>query len=79
MILAFYDGSLTHLFSLWIFIIFMVGTPGPANLLIMTIGSKYGMGTAMRFNAGLVSGKIFLNMMMAIGFGVLLTNRPVLL
>ena len=79
MILAYYDGFLTHLFSLWIFIIFMVGTPGPANLLIMTIGSKYGIGTAMRFNAGLVSGKIFLNMAMAIGVGVFLTNQPVLL
>ena len=55
MVLAYYDGFLTHLFSLWVFITFMVGTPGPANLLIMTIGSKYGMGTAMRFNVGLVS------------------------
>ena len=79
MILAYYDGFLTHLISLWIFIIFMVGTPGPANLLIMTIGSKYGMGTAMRFNIGLVSGKIFLNLAMAIGVGVFLTNQPVLL
>ena len=79
MIFAYYDGFLTHLFSLWIFIIFMVGTPGPANLLIMTIGSKYGMGTAMRFNVGLVLGKIFLNMAMAIGVGVFLTNQPVLL
>ena len=59
MILAYNDGFLTNLFSLWIFIIFMVGTPGPANLLIMTIGSKYGMGTAMRFNVELVSGKIY--------------------
>ena len=79
MILAYYDGFLTHLFSLWIFIIFMVGTPGPANLLIMTIGSQYGMGTAMRFNVGLVSGKIFLNLAMAIGVGVFLTSQPVLL
>ena len=79
MIFASYDGFLTHLFSLWIFIIFMVGTPGPANLLIMTIGSKHGMRTAMRFNMGLVSGKIFLNMAMAIGVGVFLTNQPVFL
>ena len=62
MTLVYYDGFLTHLFSLWIFIVLMVGTPGPANLLIMTIGSRYGMGTAMRFNVGLASGKIFLNM-----------------
>ena len=57
----------------------MVGTPGPANLLIMTIGSQYGMGTAMRFNVGLVSGKIFLNLAMAIGVGVFLTRQPALL
>ena len=79
MILENHDGFLTHLFSLWIFIIFMVGTPGPANLLIMTIGSKYGMGTAMRFNVGLISGKLLLNIAMAIGVGVFLTNQPVLL
>ena len=79
MTLAYYHSFLTHLFPLWIFIIFMVGTPGPANLLIMTIGSKYGLGTAMRFNVGLVLGKIILNMAMAIGVGVFLTNQPVLL
>ena len=79
MILAYYDGILTHLFSLWLFIIFMVGTPGPANLLMMTIGSKYGIGTAMQFNLGLVSGKIFMNLGMAIGVGAFLTNQPVLL
>ena len=70
MTLACYDGFLNHLFSLWIFIFFMVGTPGPANFLTMTIGSKYGLATAMRFNVGLISGKVFLNMAMALGVGV---------
>ena len=79
MISGYYDGFLTNLFSLWIFITFMVGTPGPTNLVIMTIGSKYGMRTAMRFNVGLISGKIFQNIAMAIGLGVFLTNQPVLL
>ena len=79
MTLVYPDGLLTHLLSLWIFIIVMVGTPGPANLLIMTIGAQYGMGTAMRFNVGLVSGKIFLNLAMAIGVGVFLKTQPVLL
>ena len=79
MILDNSDGLLIHLLSLWIFIIFMVGTPGPANLLIMTIGSQYGMGTAMRFNVGLVSGKLFLNLAMAVGVGVFLTTQPILL
>ena len=79
MILAYDDGFLTHLFSLWIFIIFMVGTPGPANLLIMAIGSQYGIVKAMRFNVGLVSGKLFLNLAMAMGVGVFMTTQPVFL
>ena len=79
MILEHSDGLFTHLLSLWVFIIFMVGTPGPANLLIMTIGSQYGMGTAMRFNVGLISGKLFLNLAMATGVGLFLTTQPVFL
>ena len=66
-------------FSLWIFIVFMVGTPGPANLLMMTVGSRYGTGAAMPFNAGLVLGKMGLNLSMAIGVGFLLTTMPVVL
>ena len=66
-------------FSLWIFIVFMVGTPGPANLLMMTVGSRYGTGAAMPFNAGLVLGKMGLNLSMAIGVGFLLTTMPVML
>lgn len=79
MIWAYPDSLLENLFSLWIFIIVMVGTPGPANLLIMTIGSRFGMRTAMFFNAGLISGKACLNFAMAIGVGVFLTSQPVLL
>lgn len=79
MISAYTDGFFASLISLWMFIIFMVGTPGPANLLMMTIGSRLGMKAAMRFNAGLVSGKMCLNVAMAIGVGVLLKAHPVLL
>ena len=79
MISAYTDGFFASLISLWMFIIFMVGTPGPANLLMMTIGSQLGMKAAMRFNAGLVSGKMCLNVAMAIGVGVLLKAHPVLL
>lgn len=62
--------------SLWIFIVLMVGTPGPANLLIMTVGSRYGVWPAMPFNAGLVLGKLGLNLYMAVGVGVVLTTMP---
>ena len=61
-----------YVLSLRVFIIFMVGTPGPANLLMMTVGSRYGTGAAMPFNAGLVPGKMGLNLSMAVGVGVVL-------
>ena len=66
-------------FALWIFILFMVGTPGPANLLMMTVGSRYGARVAMPFNAGLVLGKLSLNLLMAFGVGVVLTSMPAVL
>ena len=65
--------------SLWIFILFMVGTPGPANLLMMTLGSRFGIKAAMPFNAGLVAGKLCLNIAMAIGVGLLLSKQSGLL
>lgn len=65
--------------ALWFFILLMVGTPGPANLLIMTVGSRFGVAAALPFNLGLVSGKFCLNMAMAIGVGVLLGSQPALL
>ena len=72
-----YDAG--PLLSLWLFIVFMVGTPGPANLLMMTVGARYGAGAAMPFNAGLVLGKMGLNLSMAIGVGVMLTTMPAVL
>ena len=62
--------------SLWIFIGVMVGTPGPANLLMMTVGSRFGVMAAMPFNLGLVLGKLSLNIAMAIGVGVVLSEQP---
>ena len=73
------DGFFASLVSLWVFIMFMVGTPGPANLLMMSIGSRFGMKMAMRFNAGLVLGKVCLNLAMAMGVGVFLKAYPELL
>lgn len=61
--------------SLWIFIGVMVGTPGPANLLMMTVGSRFGVMAAMPFNLGLVFGKFSLNIAMAIGVGVVLSEQ----
>ena len=62
------------LFSLWAFIILMVGTPGPANLLAMSAGSQFGFYKCLPFNFGLTLGKILLNIAMGLGLGVLLVN-----
>ena len=66
--------EISVLFSLWAFIILMVGTPGPANLLAMSAGSKLGFYKCIPFNLGLTLGKILLNTAMGLGLGVLLVN-----
>ena len=53
--------------ALWLFIVLMVSTPGPANLLIMTAGAQYGFARCIPFNIGLISGKLLLNVAMACG------------
>ena len=66
--------EISVLFSLWAFIILMVGTPGPANLLAMAAGSQLGFYKCIPFNLGLTLGKIILNTAMGLGLGVLLVN-----
>ena len=66
--------EISVLFSLWAFIILMVGTPGPANLLAMSAGSKLGFYKCIPFTFGLTLGKILLNTAMGLGLGVLLVN-----
>ena len=66
--------EISVLFSLWAFIILMVGTPGPANLLAMSAGSQLGFYKCIPFNLGLTLGKILLNTAMGLGLGVLLVN-----
>ena len=43
--------------SLYVFIIFVAGTPGPANLLAMLAGSQKGFKSCIGFIIGLVAGK----------------------
>jgi threonine/homoserine/homoserine lactone efflux protein len=66
--------EISVLFSLWAFIILMVGTPGPANLLAMAAGSQLGFYKCIPFNLGLTLGKILLNTAMGLGLGILLVN-----
>ena len=63
--------------GLWAFVILMVGTPGPANLLAMSAGAAYGFRATIRFMTGLVVGKIFVNLLIAFGFGAFLVAVPV--
>ena len=60
--------------GLWIFIVLMVGTPGPANLLTMTAGAQIGFIRCIPFNLGLTLGKFLLNIAMGLGLGILLVN-----
>ena len=66
--------EIINIFYLWLFIFLMVGTPGPANLLIMSIGSNNGVKKCMPFNFGLIGGKFLLNIGMAFGFIVILND-----
>ena len=54
----------------------MVGTPGPANLLMMSGGAALGFCRCMPFNAGLLLGKVGLGLAFGLGLGSLLQNSP---
>lgn len=56
----------------------MVGTPGPANLLVMSCGVQHGYSACIPFIAGLIGGKLVLNLAMVLGVGSLLEAYPAL-
>ena len=58
--------------SLYVFIIFVAGTPGPANLLAMLAGSQKGFKSCIGFIIGLVAGKIPLDILVGLGIGIIL-------
>jgi threonine/homoserine/homoserine lactone efflux protein len=70
---------MTNYFPLWGFIILMVSTPGPANLLLMSAGAQRGFQRTLPFLSGLVMGKLALNVAMALGFMTVLLDSPRLL
>ena len=59
-------------FALLTFVVFMVGTPGPANLVVMIVGARYGVRRSFGFIAGLIAGKAFLNLFIGFGLGLVL-------
>ena len=65
--------------SLLVFVLLMVGTPGPANLLAMIGGARLGVGPCLGFIAGLTIGKLGVNILFGVGFGLLLAEQALLL
>ena len=63
-------------FALWAFIIAMVATPGPANMLLMTAGAQQGYLQTLPFIGGLLVGKLMLNIALAFGLMQLLESAP---
>lgn len=70
--------AFSDLLALWLFVIFMVGTPGPANMVAMAAGAQFGLRRSLWFLYGLTAGKFLLNLAMAFGLLVLLSDYPVL-
>ena len=67
---------MTAYLSLLVFIAFMVGTPGPANLVVMLAGVAQGLRGCAGFISGLIVGKIGLNLFIGFGVGVILALDP---
>ena len=63
-------------FTLLAFVAFMVGTPGPANLILMLAGVRQGLRQCVGFILGLIFGKIVLNLFIGFGFGLVLVKAP---
>ena len=63
-------------FTLLAFVAFMVGTPGPANLIVMLAGARQGLRQCIGFILGLIVGKIALNLFIGFGFGLVLARTP---
>mgnify|MGYP001445694622 FL=1 len=60
------------------FMILMVGTPGPANLLLALGGIQVGFKQCIGFIIGLICGKMALNIFIGFGFNTILINSPIL-
>ena len=57
-----------------LFVIAMTGTPGPGNLTMLGIGQATGFRSSIPFLTGTTVGCILLNLFVALGFGVIVTE-----
>ena len=62
--------------ALWAFIVAMVATPGPANMLLMTAGAQQGYVRTLPFIGGLLAGKLALNLALAFGLMQIIDANP---
>ncbi len=60
------------------FVLLMIATPGPANMLVMIGGAQRGVFSCMGFIIGLICGKFCLNIIFGLGFGLFLEDQPLL-
>lgn len=65
--------------ALFLFAALMVGSPGPANMVLMAAGARFGLRSSFRFIGGMIAGKFLLNAVIALGFYDLLRAMPVVL
>jgi threonine/homoserine/homoserine lactone efflux protein len=68
-----------ELFALLIFVSVLVGTPGPANMVMMSAGLNYGYRRSVPFLVGIIAGKLALNIALGVGFYDLIQRYPLLL
>ena len=61
---------------LWGFIVLMVSTPGPANMVLMASGAAQGLRRSVPFIAGVTLGKLAMNAAISLGFGTFLLGHP---
>ena len=61
--------------ALFGFILLMVSTPGPANMVAMLGGAQIGLRGCAGFIVGLVCGKVLLNSFFGLGFGLFLAEH----
>lgn len=64
--------------NLTIFVALMMGTPGPANLLVMIGGASYGLKNCLPFILGLNTGTLILNVLIGFGFALIIHDSPTL-
>jgi len=64
--------------SLILFAIFMTGSPGPGNLLMMAGGASLNFKKCTYFLIGLVTGKTLVNLLIFFGLGAIVINNNII-